>query len=175
VVRALRRADLILRQWREEDREPFAALNADPEVMRYFPAPMTREASDAMVDWASGLIEERGWGLWAVEVDGVAPFVGFVGLNVPRFMPDVVEVGWRLAREFWGNGYASEAAREALRFGFEELALDEIVSFTTVSNAPSRRVMERIGMTHDPARDFDHPNVPDGPLKRHVFYAVKRS
>jgi RimJ/RimL family protein N-acetyltransferase len=174
VVRALRRADLILRQWRDEDREPFAALNADPEVMRYFPAVMSRAESDAMVDWASGLIEERGWGLWAVEVSGVAPFVGFVGLNVPRFMPDVVEVGWRLAKEHWGHGYASEAAREALRVGFEELGLDEIVSFTTVSNTPSRRVMERIGMTHDPSRDFDHPNVPEGPLKRHVFYTVTK-
>jgi RimJ/RimL family protein N-acetyltransferase len=175
MVRALRRADLILRQWRDADREPFAALNADPEVMRYFPAPMSREQSDAMVDWASGLIEERGWGLWAVEVEGVAPFVGFVGLNVPRFEPGWVEIGWRLAREHWGHGYASEAAREVLRFGFEELELDEIVSFTSTINLPSRRVMERIGMTHDPSRDFDHPNVPDGPLRRHVLYAVKRS
>jgi RimJ/RimL family protein N-acetyltransferase len=173
VVRALRRADLILRQWRDEDREPFAALNADPEVMRYFPAPMTREQSDAMVDWASGLIDERGWGLWALEVEGAAPFVGFVGLNVPRFMPDVVEIGWRLAREHWGNGYASEAARETLRFGFEELGLDEIVSFTSVVNARSRAVMERIGMAHDPSRDFDHPNVPVGPLKRHVLYSIR--
>lgn len=176
MVRALRRSDLrvLLRQWREEDREPFAALNADPETMRYFPSTLSREESDAMVDWASALIEERGWGLWAVEVPGVAPFVGFVGLNVPRFMPEVVEVGWRLLKEHWGNGYATEAGREALRYGFDELALDEIVSFTTVSNTPSRRVMERIGMTHDPSRDFDHPNVPDGPLKRHVFYAITR-
>jgi len=87
-------------------------------------------------------------------------------------MPDVVEIGWRLAREHWGNGYASEAAREALRFGFEKLGLEEIVAFTAVANEPSRRVMERIGMTHDPSRDFEHPNVPDGPLNRHVFYAV---
>jgi RimJ/RimL family protein N-acetyltransferase len=172
VVRTLRRADLILRQWRDEDREPFAALNADPEVMRYFPSTLTRAESDALVDWVSGLLEERGWGLWALEVDGVAPFVGFVGLNVPRFMPDVVEIGWRLAKEHWGNGYAPEAAREALRFAFDELALDEVVAFTTVGNRPSRRVMEKVGMTHDPARDFDHPNVPDGPLKRHVFYAI---
>ena len=176
MVRALRRSDLrvLLRQWREEDREPFAALNADPETMRYFPSTLSREESDAMVDWASALIEERGWGLWAVEVPGVAPFVGFVGLNVPRFMPEVVEVGWRLLKEHWGNGYATEAGREALRYGFDELALDEIVSFTTVSNTPSRRDMERLGMTHDPSRDFDHPNVPDGPFKRHAFSAITR-
>jgi RimJ/RimL family protein N-acetyltransferase len=177
VVRAVRRADLsrvVLRQWRDEDREPFARLNADPETMRYFPSTMTREQSDAMVDWASGLIEERRWGLWAVEVPSVAPFVGFVGLNVPSFMPDVVEIGWRLLKDHWGNGYATEAGREVLRYGFEELRLDEIVSFTTVSNTPSRRVMERIGMTHDPSRDFDHPNVPEGPLKRHVLYAITR-
>jgi RimJ/RimL family protein N-acetyltransferase len=173
VVRTLRRADLILRRWRDEDREPFAALNADPEVMRYFPATMSRQESDAMVDWASGLLEERGWGLWAVEVRGVAPFVGFVGLNEPSFMPGNVEIGWRLAREHWGNGYATEAAREALRVGFEEVGLDEIVSFTATPNVPSQRVMQRIGMTHDPARDFDHPNVPDGPLRRHVFYAIR--
>jgi RimJ/RimL family protein N-acetyltransferase len=172
VVRALRRADLILRQWRDEDREPFAALNADPEVMRYFPATLSRTESDAFVDRSIALIDERGWGLWAVEVDGVAPFVGFVGLNIPSFMPATVEVGWRLAREHWGHGYASEAAREALRYGFEELGLAEIVSFTSTVNERSRRVMERIGMTRDPTRDFDHPNVPDGPLRRHVLYAI---
>ncbi|HZC30098.1 MAG TPA: GNAT family N-acetyltransferase [Gaiellaceae bacterium] len=165
---------MLLRQWRDDDREPFAALNADPDVMRYFPSPLDRERSDAMVDWASGLIAERGWGLWAVEAPDVAPFIGFVGLNVPRFMPDVVEIGWRLAKEHWGHGYATEAACEALRIGFEEVGLEEIVSFTSVPNVPSRRVMERIGMTHDPSRDFDHPNVPDGPLKRHVFYAIRR-
>lgn len=169
----LRTERLLLRQWRESDREPYAELNADPETMRYFVSPMTREESDAALDWARALIEERGWGLWAVEVVGGAPFVGFVGLNVPRFRPDWVEVGWRLRREHWGNGYATEAAREALRFGFEELRLEEIVSFTSVQNTPSRRVMERIGMTHDPSRDFDHPGVPEGhPLKRHVLYAI---
>jgi RimJ/RimL family protein N-acetyltransferase len=167
---------LLLRQWREEDREPFAKLNADPETMRYFVSTMTREESDATVDWATALIDERGWGLWAVEVVGGAPFIGFVGLNLPRFRPEWVEVGWRLRREHWGNGYATEAAREALRFGFEELGLDEIVSFTSVPNTPSRRVMERIGMTHDPTRDFDHPGVPEGhPLRRHVLYAISRS
>lgn len=169
----LRTERLLLRQWRDADREPFAELNADPETMRYFPTTLTREESDATVDWASALIEERGWGLWAVEVVDVVPFVGFVGLNVPRFWPEVVEIGWRLRREHWGNGYATEAAREALRYGFEQLGLEEIVSFTTVANTPSRRVMERIGMTHDPSRDFDHPGIPDGhPLRRHVLYAI---
>ena len=145
-------------------------MGVDPEVMRYFPATMTREESDAFVDRASALIDERGWGWWAVEVPAVVPFVGFVGLNRPSFLPDTVEVGWRLAREHWGKGYATAAALEALRYGFEELGLAEIVAFTAVANTPSRRVMERIGMTHDPARDFDHPNVPEGPLRRHVFF-----
>ena len=173
MVRPVRRPALILRQWRDADREPFAALNADPEVMRHFPSTMTRAESDAFVDRAAALIDERGWGLWAVEVREVAPFVGFVGLNVPSFMPDAVEIGWRLAKEHWGNGYATEAAREALRYGFDELGLQEIVSFTVVANTPSRRVMERIGMTHEPERDFDHPNVPQGPFKRHVLYAIR--
>jgi RimJ/RimL family protein N-acetyltransferase len=165
---------VLLRQWRDDDREPFAALNADPEVMRYFPSTMSREQSDAFVDWASGLIDERGWGLWAVEVVGGAPFVGVVGLNEPTFVPDTVEVSWRLARGHWGHGYATEAAREAVRFGFDEIGLDEIVALTVPANTPSRRVMERLGMTRDPADDFDHPNVPDGPLKRHVLYRLRR-
>jgi len=165
---------VVLRQWRDDDRGPFAALNADPVVMEHFPSTMTREESDSLVDRAGELIDERGWGLWAVEVPGVAPFVGFVGLNRPHFMPDAVEVGWRLLPEHWGHGYATEAARESLRYGFEELELDEIVSFTVPANVRSRAVMERIGMTHEPSRDFDHPNVPEGPLKRHVFYAIRR-
>jgi RimJ/RimL family protein N-acetyltransferase len=171
----LRTERLVLRQWRDSDREPFAELNGDPETMRYFPAPLTREESDAFADRASAHIDEHGWGLWAVEVEGGAPFVGFVGLSRPRFAPELVEVGWRLHRDHWGHGYATEAARESLRFGFEELGLVEIVSFTTVTNAPSRRVMERIGMTHDPSRDFDHPALPDWPLRRHVFYALARA
>jgi RimJ/RimL family protein N-acetyltransferase len=171
----LRTTRLILRQWRETDRAPFAELNGDPETMRFFPAPLTREESDATADRASAHIDEHGWGWWAVEVADGAPFVGFVGLAVPGFAPELVEVGWRLHRDHWGSGYATEAARESLRYGFEELGLDEIVSFTAVANTPSRRVMERIGMAHDPSRDFDHPRVPDGhPLQRHVFYAISR-
>jgi RimJ/RimL family protein N-acetyltransferase len=168
----LRTERLILRRWRDSDRETFAELNADPETMRYFPATLTRAESDAFVDRIDAHLGDHGWGLWAVEVSDGAPFIGFVGLSVPRFAPELVEVGWRLHCDHWGNGYATEAAREALRFGFDELQLAEIVSFTTVANAPSRRVMERIGMTHDPSRDFDHPNLPDWPQKRHVFYAI---
>ena len=128
--------------------------------MHYFPALLTREESDALADRIQALIDEQGWGLWAVEVVGVAPFIGFVGLAQPHFdshFTPCTEVGWRLAAEFWGRGYATEAARAALRFGFQELLLDEIVSFTATDNWPSRRVMERLGMTRDAADDFDHP------------------
>ena len=169
----LRTERLLLRQWRDDDREPFAALNADPEVMRYFPRTQTRAESDALVDAQRALIEERGWGLWAVDApDG---FIGFVGLSVPRFM-DAVEVGWRLAQRGWHQGYATEAARAAVAFGFDELGLDEIVSFTAVPNDRSRRVMERLGMTRDPADDFDHPALaPGDPLRRHVLYRLRPS
>ena len=172
----LRTERLLLRQWREDDFDPFAELNADPEAMRFFPSALTREQSDALATLARTMLSERGWGLWAVEVVDGAPFVGFVGLNVPTFeapfLP-AVEIGWRLGREHWGHGYATEGARAAARFGFEELGLDEIVSFTSVVNERSRRVMERLGMTHDPAGDFDHPRVPKGPLRRHVLYRLK--
>ena len=164
---------VLLRQWRDEDREALAAIDADPEVMRYFPSTRSREQSDAFVDWASGLIAERGWGLWAVEVVAGAPFVGVVGLNEPRFMPDTVEVSWRLAREHWGHGYATEAARKAVQFGFDQLGLEEIVSMTVPANEPSRRVMERLGITRNPDDDFDRPNMPDA-LTRHVLYRLKR-
>jgi RimJ/RimL family protein N-acetyltransferase len=167
---------LVLRQWRDDDLEPFAALNADPEVMRYFPAPLTREQSDALVERARGQISERGWGWWAIEVAGGEPFIGFVGLSEPRFeahFTPAVEVGWRLARRAWGYGYATEAGQAALAFGFEELALDEIVSFTAVVNERSWRVMERLGMTRDEADDFDHPFVEPGPLRRHVLYRLR--
>lgn len=166
---------LVLRRWRDADREPFAALNADPEVMRYFPSPLTRAQSDALVDAIEAGFEERGFGLWALEVDGA--FAGFVGLAVPAFeasFTPAVEIGWRLARSWWGKGLATEAARAACGFGFGQLGLDEIVSFTTVANAPSRRVMERLGMAHDPEEDFDHPNLPPAhPLRRHVLYRLR--
>jgi RimJ/RimL family protein N-acetyltransferase len=167
---------LRLRQWRESDLKPFAALNADPEAMRYFPAPLTPERSDAFAIAITAGIEQRGWGLWAVEVVDGSPFVGFVGLNEPRFeahFTPAIEVGWRLVRAHWGNGYATEGARAAIAFGFDELSLDEIVSFTSVVNQRSRRVMERLGMSHDPSEDFDHPSVADGPLRRHVLYRIR--
>lgn len=171
----LRTERLLLRHWRESDLDPFAALNADPEVMRHFPATLSREESEAMADRLASALEERGWGLWAIEVPGVADFAGFVGLAVPGFSAQftpAVEIGWRLAAEHQGRGYATEAAREALRYGFEELDLDEIVSFTVPANHASRRVMEKIGMRRDPEDDFDHPELVGHPLQRHVLYRL---
>jgi RimJ/RimL family protein N-acetyltransferase len=175
----LRTERLILRDWREEDLEPFAALNADPAVMEFFPAVLSRAESDAAAARIRAELAERGFGLWAVEARGVAPFLGFTGLSVPRFgahFTPCVEIGWRIAREHWGHGYAPEAARAALAFGLERLALPEIVSFTAAGNARSRRVMEKLGMTRDAADDFDHPNLPPGHrLRRHVLYRVRRT
>jgi RimJ/RimL family protein N-acetyltransferase len=174
----LRTDRLLLRRWHDSDRDSFAALNADPEVMEHFPAPMSREESDSFVDRIETHFAEHGFGLWAVEVVSTGSFAGFVGLSVPRFQAHftpAVEVGWRLARQQWGHGQATEAARAALTFGFEEEHLDEIVSFTVPQNARSRRVMERIGMTREPEDDFDHPFFPDGHrLRRHVLYRVSR-
>jgi RimJ/RimL family protein N-acetyltransferase len=165
---------LLMRRWHASDREPFAALNADPEVMRYFASAMTREQSDAFVDKIEAGFEERGWGLWALEADGA--FIGYTGLQPVSFQAGftpAVEIGWRLARNAWGHGYATEAARAAASYAFAELDLDEIVSFTTTANARSRAVMERIGMTHDPAEDFEHPAVPQGHEQRpHVLYRL---
>jgi len=174
----LRTERLRLRPWRAEDRQPFATLNADPRVMRYFMSPLSRAESDALADTIQAHIEQHGWGLWAVEVPGVAPFAGFIGLSAPRFeshFTPCIEIGWRLGARFWGRGYATEGALAALAFGFSRLDLDEIVSLTTVSNMPSRRVMERIGMLRAPADDFDHPMLPAGhPLRAHVLYRKSR-
>jgi ribosomal-protein-alanine N-acetyltransferase len=169
---------LRLRRWSDPDREPFADLNADALVMEHFPAPLSRAESDALVDRIEAGFDERGWGLWAAEVRDSGAFIGFVGLNPATFdapFTPAVEVGWRLARLHWGHGYATEGARAALDFGFEKLELDDIVSFTVHANAGSRRVMERLGMHHDPADDFDNPNVPEGsPLRPHVLYRLDR-
>ena len=171
----LRTPRLLLRRWRAADREPFAAMNADPEVMRYFPAPLTRPESDRFADYVEQRFADLGWGLWAVDVAG--GFAGFVGLNpVPPQLPAApgVEIGWRLARPFWGHGYATEAARRVVDFGFGEAGLAELVSFTTTGNLRSQRVMLRLGMTRDPAGDFDHPLVPaDWPGRRHVLYRLR--
>ncbi len=175
-VPRLRTQRLLLREWRDADRGPFAALNADPEVMALFPAQLTRAESDALVDRMIAGWAADGFGLLAVERTGDGAFLGFTGLGVPAWAPLAApEIGWRLARFAWGHGYATEAARAALRFGFTALDLPEIVSYTTVANRRSRRVMERIGMTHDPAADFDHPRLPDGhPLRPHVTYRLAR-
>lgn len=169
---------LILRPWRAADREAFTAMSADPEVMQFLSPLIDRAASDAIVDRLSKHIEEHGFGFWALEAPGVAPFVGFTGLiHVGDDMPfaPAVEVGWRLAREHWGNGYASEAARAALAFGFDELKLDEIVALTVPANLRSQAVMKRIGMSHDKSDDFGHPRLKAGdPLKSHVLYRAKR-
>ena len=177
IVTDLSTPRLVLRQWRDSDLDPFAELNADPTVMRYFPAPLGREESDMMVAEVRKALAEQGWGLWAVEVTDVAPFIGFVGLNRVRFeahFTPAIEIGWRLSRRYWGQGYATEAARAALDFAFESLAEKQIVSFTATINEPSIRVMERLGMMRDPAEDFDHPAVHGGPLQRHVLYRITR-
>lgn len=152
-------------------------MNADAEVMRHFPAPLGRAESEAMLDRLHAHIGEHGWGLWALELRDTGDFIGFTGLATPRFeahFTPAVEVGWRLTRTSWGHGYATEAARAAVAYGFNELGLDEIVSFTTVHHRASRAVMERLGMTHDSADDFDHPGLPPNhPLRHHVLYRLR--
>jgi RimJ/RimL family protein N-acetyltransferase len=176
--REIRTERLCLRRWLPTDRRPFAELNADPQVMEHFPEVLSPAQSDALADRIEDHFDVHGFGLWAIEILGVAPFAGFVGLSVPgfeaRFTP-CVEIGWRLARQQWGRGYAREGARAALDFGFHSLALDQIVSFTVPSNTRSRRVMEAIGMTRRPEDDFEHPGLPVGhPLRRHVLYRINR-
>jgi ribosomal-protein-alanine N-acetyltransferase len=178
-VAELRTPRLRLRQWVDADLEPFAALNADRDVMQHLPGPLGPQESDALAAVRRAAIAEHGYGMWAVEVIDGAPFVGMVGLAEPefeaRFTP-AVTVGWRVAREHWGRGYASEAARAAVAFGFESLGLEEILSWTRVTNAASRRVMERIGMTREAADDFDHPlRSPDDPTRPHVLYRLRRA
>ncbi len=167
---------LRLRRWRNTDRAPFAALNADPVVMEHFPAMLTAEQSNAFIDRIETTFEERTLGLWAVEVVETSAFAGYIGLWPATFeahFTPAMEIGWRLAEEFWGQGYATEGARAVLADGFERVGLDEIVSFTATTNEPSWRVMERIGMTHDSADDFDHPTLEPGHrLKRHVLYRI---
>lgn len=173
--REIRTERLWLRRWRDADRQPFAALNADPRVTEYLGA-LSREESDRLVGRIEAQFALRDFSMWAVEIPGVAPFAGFVGLSVPHFQAHFspcVEIGWRLGAEHWGYGYATEGARAALAFGFEELGLEEIVAFTVPGNVRSRRVMEKLEMIHKPEDDFDHPSLPDGhPLRRHVLYRI---
>jgi RimJ/RimL family protein N-acetyltransferase len=168
---------LHLRQWIESDREPFSRLNADPRVMEFFPSMLDRAASDAGIDLTQANISERGWGFWAVESKQNRQFIGFVGLEIPRadlpFSP-CVEIGWRLAFEYWDKGYATEAAQAALKVGFNRLELPEIVSFTAINNHRSSAVMERLGMNRD-AETFEHPSLPPGhSLREHCLYRLSR-
>ena len=167
---------LILRAWREEDLAAFAALNADPRVMEFLPQRLERAGSDALAGRIAAHLRQHGFGLWAVEVRSGPPFIGFVGLEAPSFeahFTPCLEVGWRLAFEAWGRGYATEAARGALAHGFAALGRTEIVSFTTRANRRSRAVMERLGMRYDPADDFLHPGLPaDHRQRPHVLYRL---
>jgi RimJ/RimL family protein N-acetyltransferase len=169
---------LLLRRWRPSDLAPFAALNADPRVVEFLPGPLPREQSDDMATQIDANFDRDGFGLWAVEVRNVVPFIGFVGLAVPRFeahFTPCVEIGWRISAEHWGRGYATEGARAALAFGFDIVGLREVVSFTVPENVRSRRVMEKIGMKRKPAEDFDHPSLPERhALRRHVLYRIAR-
>lgn len=170
---------LLLREWTDADAAPFAALNADPRVMEFFPKALDRTESDALMAWIRESLARQGFGPYAVETRHNGAFIGFTGLAVPGFeapfMP-AVEVGWRLARESWGSGYATEAAGAVVQHAFTTLQMDSLVSFTAEWNTRSRRVMEKIGMTRDPADDFDHPKVPVGhKLRRHVLYRIRRS
>lgn len=174
----LRTPRTLLRAWKDSDLPAWVAMNADPEVRRFFSSVSTQEQALAEAARARENLAQRGWGMWALEVPGVGTggFAGFVGLNVPGFeapfMP-VVEMGWRLRREAWGRGHASEAAAACAAFAFDVLGLQEVVAFTAPANEPSRRVMRRLGMQHDPAEDFDHPRVAIGhPMRRHVLYRL---
>ena len=166
---------VLLRPWRDRDAAPFAEMNADERVMEFFVAPLSRAESDALLARMRASIDERGWGWWCVDIDGEC--AGFTGLSSPPYetgFTPCIEVGWRLRPQFWGHGYASEAARLALKYGFDSLQLNEIVSFTAADNHRSRRVMERIGMQRDFSGDFDHPRIPHGHLlRRHVLYRVR--
>jgi len=169
---------LILRQWTEDDFAPFYRMCSDPDVMEFFPSRLTEEESDAMARKIQSLIQERDWGFWAVELRGLDKFIGFTGLHMPRanlpFAP-CVEVGWRLAKEHWNKGYATEAATAALHYAFEQLVLDEVVSFTAQTNQRSQAVMEKLGMSNA-GENFMHPDVPDdSSLREHVLYRITRS
>jgi len=173
---SLRTARLILRPFASADLAPFAALNVHPQVVRMLGSTPTRSESDAMVERYTAELVRQGWGVWALEVVGGAPFVGFCGLHaVPEYLAfsPGIEVGWRLHPMFWGHGYATEAALAALEYGFGTAGVEEIVSFTAAVNLPSQAVMRRIGMTRDARGDFAHPKVPvDSDLKPHVLYRI---
>lgn len=172
----LRTDRLLLRPWRDSDLAPWAALNADPEVREHLGDPLTREQSDASVARFQAEFDRRGYGWWAVEVRATGEFIGFAGLDeVDEDVPFTgVEIGWRLARAAWGKGYATEAALAVLAHGFDTLGLGEILAVTTAANLRSQAVMRRIGMTRDPAGDFDDPTAPEGPLRPNVLHRIAR-
>ncbi len=174
----LETARLRLRTWRRGDLPLYIELSADPEVMHYFPAPQDAERTEASYARIQAHFAEHGFGLWALERKDNGAFIGFTGLGYMGFeahFSPAVEIGWRLARAHWGQGFAREAARAALACGFERLGLEQVVAYTAVDNRPSRRVMEAIGMRRDPADDFDHPHLPPGHwLRRHVLYRLRR-
>jgi RimJ/RimL family protein N-acetyltransferase len=169
---------LRLRRWIESDRMAFAAMNADPRVMKHFPCVLSQKESDAVAGRIGVHFERHGFGLWAVEIPAVTPFAGFIGLSIPTFdahFTPCVEIGWRLAAAYWGRGYATEGARAVVAVGFDAIGLEEIVSMTVAANRASRNVMEKIGMVRDPSDDFDHPVIAtDHPLRRHALYRLRR-
>jgi RimJ/RimL family protein N-acetyltransferase len=170
---------LLLRRWHPSDRIPFQAINANPRVMEFMPAPLNTQASDDLADYIELHFERHGFGVFAAETLAERAFIGYIGLHFPTFeahFTPAVEIGWRLAFDFWGRGLATEGAGAVLRHAFETLALPSLVSFTVPNNLRSRRVMEKLGMVHDPAEDFDHPMLPPGhPLRRHVLYRTWRN
>ena len=170
---------LILRRWRESDREPFARLNADARVMEFMPGILSVQESNMLADRIEAHFQQHGFGLYAAELRSNGSFIGFVGLSVPSFQAaftPCVEIGWRLAADYWKQGLATEGAREIARYGFEILGVPELVSFTVPANTRSIRVMKKLGMSNNPQDDFDHPRLPVGhPLRRHVLYRVCRS
>jgi RimJ/RimL family protein N-acetyltransferase len=169
---------LLLRPWRDSDREPFFQMNSDPAVMRYFPALLTRQESDGLVDRCIAQWDQRGFTFYAAELRETADFIGFLGIAATPFQAPFtpcVEIGWRLAAAYWNRGLATEGARAVLRHAFDDLGLPEVVAFTVPANLPSRRVMEKLGMTRNPADDFEHPRLPEGHhLRRHVLYRSVR-
>lgn len=178
IAPTLKTKRLILRQWKKEDLAPFAAMNADARVTEFFPSPLSREQSDELAQRIQEELKEHPYGLWAFEVQGGAPFIGFLGLHKTSFhasFTPCIEFAWRLSFDYWGKGYATEAALEVLRYAFSTLDLKEIVAFTTEQNARSRKLMERLGMTYCPDEDFDHPKLPSGhPLLPHVLYRLSK-
>ena len=168
---------LLLRRWNDSDREPFAEINADSRVMEFFPGVLTREESDQLIESIESHFDNRGFGLFATELKAEKKLIGFIGLHVATFQAHFtpcVEIGWRIAVPYWGKGLATEGSREVVRFAFERLRLESLVSFTVPENVASRRLMEKLGMTHDPADDFDHPRLPPGHrLRRHVLYRLR--